>query len=338
MARSLRSVCRNAARAFTIIELLAAVAIFSVILVVIFGVTQQTGNAWRSTTSKIDAFQGARAAFESLTQTLGQATLNTYYDYYDAAGARRTVANASSFIPASYGRYSDLHFVAGKSLLGSDQISHAVFFQTPAGYSDQADFQDMETLLNATGYYVIHSADSSLPAFLDSVPNKPKQRFRYRLVEFLQPSQQLEVYAGTTGMDWFKTPLANDMVRPLQIAENVIALVVLPKRPARDSASALPPEFEYDSRAGSSKPQALTQHQLPPLVEVIMVAIDEPSAKRLESENGSSAPDLGVSTLFRDAADLEDDLQDLEDSLNAKRITYRIFRTTVALRNAKWSS
>ena len=61
---------------FTIVELLATMAILAVIVTVIFGITQQTANAWKSTSSKIDSFQASRAAFESITQSLSQATLN----------------------------------------------------------------------------------------------------------------------------------------------------------------------------------------------------------------------------------------------------------------------
>lgn len=321
--------------AFTLIEMLAAVAILAMILAVIFGITQQTGNAWRSTNSKIDAFQSARAAFDSLAQALGQATLNVYYDYYDASGNRRSAANAATFVPAAYGRYSDLHFLSGKSLVPG-QVTHGVFFQTPAGYSGAASLEGMDTLLNACGYYVTFTPEPSRPAFLDGLPNSPPARQRYRLMQLLQPSQELAVYAGASGDQWLTGALAASPAPVRQIAENIVALVVLPRRADNDLGAPLAPEFEYDSRAGLSNPQAVTQHQLPPLVDIVMVAIDEPSAKRLE--NGSSAPDLGLGSLFQSAANLDADLQALEATLNERRITCRIFRTTVALRNSKFSS
>lgn len=323
------------ARGFTVIEMLAAMAILTVILTVIFGITQQTGNAWRSTNAKIDAFQSARAAFETISQTLGQATLNGYYDYYDLDGNRRTAANASTFIPASYGRYSDLHFKSGKSIVPG-QVSHAVFFQTPAGYSETSASQGMDTLLNACGYYVTYEADPARPAFLDDLPNPPPVRHRYRLMHFLQPSEEMSVYATNTGSAWIDDALAADPTPVRQLAENIVALIILPRRASNDPGSALAPLYEYDTRAGSSRPQAATQHQLPPLVDIVMVAIDEVSARRLE--NGASPPDLGVAGLFSSASNLEADLAVLESTLNSQRIGYRIFRTTVALRNAKWSS
>ena len=123
---------------------------------------------------------------------------------------------------------------------------------------------------------------------------------------------------------------------PAQIAENVIALVILPKVSSQDTATGvanIASQYEYDSRDTG---KSATLNQLPPLVEVVMVAIDEVSARRLE--NGSSAVDFGVSGLFRDASMLDADLKTLEGKLADKNVKYQVFRTTVALRNSKWSS
>jgi len=321
---------------FTLIELLAATAIFAIIMVVIFGLTQQAGNAWRSSSSKIEAFQDARAAFDLITEKLSQATLNTYYDYADASGNTRTDVLAStgstqSFVPSSYRRFSDLHFISGKSLIPS-QVTHAIFFQTPAGYSASSVYQQMDTLLNACGFYVTFDKDSSRPGFFSSIPSSPAERYRYRLFEFIQPSEELSVFASGTGNAWFATPAASAYPPRAQIAENIIAMIVLPKSSDADGGS-LAPGYEYDSR---DKGSASTLNQLPPLVEVILVAIDEASAKRFAT--GATPPDLGVSGLFTDPARLEADLGVLEAGLVAKHVNYRIFRTTVPLRGSKWSS
>ncbi|MEQ1853294.1 MAG: hypothetical protein ABMA01_17075, partial [Chthoniobacteraceae bacterium] len=90
------------------------------------------------------------------------------------------------------------------------------------------------------------------------------------------------------------------------------------------------------------------RNQLPPVVQVAMVAIDEPGAELLADKFGSD-PFLGInySTLFRNPSMLEDnpataapgdgDLAKLEAILAAKRISYRIFSTNVSIRGAKWS-
>lgn len=322
------------AQGFTLVELLVSMAVFAMIMVVIFGLTQQAGNAWRSTSSKIEAFQGARAAFETITDTLSQATLNTYYDYADASGRSRNSLIASSgtaanFVPATYTRFSDLHFISGKALLPT-QVTHSIFFQTPAGYSASSSFQQMDTLLNACGFYVAFDKDPSRPAFLTT-----PERYRFRLFEFIQPSEQFSVFSSASGNSWFTVPAASSSPPRAQMADNIIALIVLPKASDADSAGTLAPLYEYDSR-DTTKP--VSSNQLPPLVEVVLVAIDEPSAKRLELKNGSTPPDFGLASLFQQPASLDDDLKALEKTLIGKHLNYRIFRTTVPLRSSKWSS
>ncbi len=121
-------------------DLLVSTVILAIILVVIFSITQQTGRVWKSSQAKIESFQSARAAFESLTRKLSQATLNGYYDYFDANG--RTPKDPSyDGKPARYGRQSDLHFISGPGLLTHPaQVSHAVFFQAPLGYSNATNW------------------------------------------------------------------------------------------------------------------------------------------------------------------------------------------------------
>lgn len=322
--------------AFTLVELMVAMAVFVMILLVILGITQTTSKAWSGARSKVDAFQSARLAFENISRTLSQATLNTYYDYFDASGARRTTNNAASFIPATYGRQSELHFVSGKTNVPS-QVTHSVFFQTPSGYATDIQYQTMGTLLNACGFYVVHTNDILRPPFLSSLPNAPTNETRYRLMQFLQPSEQMTVY-NSTGSAWFTSALGGSSPPIDQLAANIIALVVLPRKSTEDAAQPssglLATNYEYDSRAaGSGATQSATQNQLPPLVEIVLVAVDERSARRLEDEH------LQVPSLFtQDSQKLDADLANLENFLNQNRLVYRVFRTTVALHNSKWSS
>ncbi len=123
-------------------------------------------------------------------------------------------------------------------------------------------------------------------------------------------------------------PIADAPVRVL--AENIIALVLLPELSPHDADAAtdpIAPHFQYDSRAGDITSR--TKHQLPPLLRVVMVAIDEPSAARLNPP-GSTTPPAVLSilgTLFRDASSLDDDLGKLSTVLNNNNINYRIFDT-----------
>ena len=65
---------------FTLTEILVATAILAIIIGILFSMTQQTGKVWKNTTGKVEVFRTARNAFEAMTRTLSQATLNTYYD------------------------------------------------------------------------------------------------------------------------------------------------------------------------------------------------------------------------------------------------------------------
>lgn len=333
---------------FSLIELLVAVAILAVILGLILGITQMISQTWGKSTAKIEAFQGARTAFESLTRQISQATLNTAYEYYDASGGTMaSTADPNTFVPARYGRHSDLHFVSGKSL-APNQIGHALFFQAPLGYTDDtAQFGGMDTLLTACGFFLTYSDDHSLPGFIAGLSgNRPEKRFRYRLMQFLQPTQELNIYDPSVTNDraWFEGALKSTSPPVSILAENIVALVILPKLSQADAARAqaegrpdvLAGDFEYDTRRTTGSD--LTRHQLPPIVEVVLVAIDETSARRLCV--GATEPDFGVSvnTLFRDAERLDQDLATLTDALSALRIPYRVFRSEIALRGAKWSS
>lgn len=353
---ALRGVGPRGQRAFTIIELLAATAILGIILAVIFGITQQISNAWKNSSAKIEAFQGARGAFSAMTQQIGQATLNTYYDYYDAGGNRR-VAGDANFKPAKYGRYSDLHFVSGgwsgSGSLAPNQVTHAIFFQAPMGYATAVnstlDYSGMDTLLNACGYYIVYNTDNTRPQFLDdsTIPNSPPNRYRFRLMQFLQPSQQLAIYPYVSGAEknWFTTPLDSPTPPVRIVAENIIALILLPKSSTIEDqgADSLAPKFEYDTRSPAGVPDQ--KHQLPPVVEIIMVAIDEPSAQKICT--GSAMPDFGISGglsgLFKNASDLNDaggtpgDLAKLTKALEGRHVGYRVFRSQIALRGSKWS-
>ena len=81
-----------------------------------------------------------------------------------------------------------------------------------------------------------------------------------------------------------------------------------------------------------------TFNQLPPLVQVVMVAIDERSALRLP--NQSTPPNLGVanfSKLFTEPEKFDQDLKTIEEALILQKITYQVFNSMVPIEGAKWS-
>jgi uncharacterized protein (TIGR02599 family) len=78
---------------------------------------------------------------------------------------------------------------------------------------------------------------------------------------------------------------------------------------------------------------------LPPVVQVTMVAIDEPFMSRLAPDE-STAPKW-TAGLFKKAktdADYRHDVAALEKELRKEaRLNYRIFSTDLVLRGSKWS-
>lgn len=336
--------------AFTLVEMMVSTVILAIILLLVFGITQQTGDAWKNSSVKIQSFQAARAAFESMTRRISQATLNTYYDYYDDTATpsqpkARNKSNTATFIPTKYGRYSDLHFVTGAKLVPS-QVTHSIFFQAPIGYADEPDYQGLDAALNATGFFIRYESDK------DYRPSFVKAKERFRLMQFSQPTQELGIYdsilnnPATPGYPnlWFTKPLDVDSPPIWQIAENIVAMVINPKRSDQDASAGgldrnLTEEFEYDSRNTKdwiSGKQPITQNQLPPVVEVIIVAVDEPSFIRL-GEIPAPGPTLVAGNLFSQPKEIEGDLDRLQSDLKTKKLKYIVFRADVPIRAAKWS-
>jgi uncharacterized protein (TIGR02599 family) len=362
-------------KAFTIIELLVSMSIVMVLLVVLFQMVNQTSQIWKYTTGKAEQFRSARAAFESITRQLSQATLNTYWDY-DRVGDT-----------LSYTRQSELRFICGpatdliekgfpSSDTGAEAVGQAIFFQAPIGYVDSfkstalSSYEGLDNLLNTWGYFIKKGSDvNSRPPFISAsvVPEK----VRYRLMEFMQSSDKMSIYYYTSppkslanaawqlmsdlqrvnaqakyrnysGKEWFSEAIHNeedDQPVTHVLADNIIALVFEPRLSEKDMKTVpgglkLAPKYKYDSTKTEDEPSINPKNQLPPIVKVTMVAIDEESAARLAA---SSDPDLKIDDLFTDADAYDSNLEALKKTLDSKHLKYRVFSTDVSIRGAKWS-
>jgi uncharacterized protein (TIGR02599 family) len=393
-------------RGFTLVELLVAMGLLSLVLVLLASMTNSTASSWRFTSGKIEQFRGATNAFEALTRRLSQATLNTYWDYN------------SPIAPTLYFRQSELRFISGiAQATGTDtgavflsgattRPTDAIFFQAPLGFVDESplidnpNFGGLDTLVNTWGYYVEYNQDVR-PAFLNPnspthIPNPPPFRNRYRLMELMQPSNQMTIYNYTSGYDttgtnprnlnyvtnpalpglsvptlasgpstydstgrnWFMDAMTAAHPAVHVLAENVIALVLLPKLTPQDEqnleiagsipsatpGTSLSPYYSYDSTASNSNPYLNSQNQLPPVVQVTLVAIDEASANRMSPTDVTNL-DTELAGLFSNSSNYATDLKlnssnpnNLESYLIAHKINYRIFSSDVAIRGAKWST
>ncbi len=359
-------------------------AILILLMLILLSMTNATQRTWTNTTGRVEQFREAREAFESMTHRVSQATLNTYWDYQYSS-------TTSGTVPESYIRQSELRFISGPNLSGSatsnpPRPGHSIFFQAPLGFVSNSTYQGFNNLLNTWGYYVEFADDSSLPPFVSTLyAAHNKHRYRYRLMEMMEPSDSLSLYqytsgngkyqtnqpnnplymtgtgapVGYTGMEWFTVPLGNSSPKRA-IADNVIALVILPKLTPSDEKEVTPnytdaslaPNYTYDSTSiGAASSGAAvdienldSKNQLPPVVQVTMVAVDEASYSRFYS-NQTTPPDFGLGTLFQNVGDTQNpanagyaqDLNTLESTLQSKKLNYRVFTTNVSIKGAKWS-
>jgi len=375
---------------FTLVELIVSMGILVLLMLVLISITDATRRTWTYTTGKVEQFHDAREAFESITRKLSQATLNNYWAYDNP--------NA----PTRYERQSELRYLSGPAASGTSPLlsnaslndengsplattSHAVFFQAPLGYVSNPTYSNLETLLNTWGYFVEFGSDKHWwPGFVSSMAagKQPAQRYRFRVMELMEPSDSMTLYSYTsgtttsgssnaltyTGTQWFTAPLGLTPRPARVLAENIIALVILPKLSQADEISgsyndaSLAPNYRYDS-TGVSMPTTNLQdanldpvNQLPPVVQVTMIAVDETSASRLQSLTGTAMPDLGLSTLFQTASNYQADLDQLQANLLRHSFTdsgtsynpatsttpvlpmsYRVFTSAVSMKSAKWS-
>lgn len=355
---------KKSSQAFTLIEVLVAVAVLSVILVLLTEVTSQTQKVSRQVKKKVETFRETRAAFEAIARRTGQATLNSYWGYNDPNS------------PSTWMRQSELHFatVQADSVLSTKAApacGHAVFFQAPFGYAGSESSSDgdsrfdyMDGLLNGWGYYVEFNSD--LPArtpFLQDQTNTWPERKRFRLMELRIPSEQLTVMkpppATPDGLpaialettasginQWFADPdVRAKYARP--IAENVVALLISPRVPDGQTLEgdySIAPQYSYDSRLyqyENSQRAKTSRHQLPEILDITLIATDEGSWITYEDEHSQAVSELllkQVNNRFQRVDKYSEDIAELEQWMLDHHLEPRIFRMSISLRGAKFTT
>ncbi|MES2308968.1 MAG: prepilin-type N-terminal cleavage/methylation domain-containing protein, partial [Verrucomicrobiota bacterium] len=228
-------------RAFTLIEVLVATSILMLLMLMIFSIVGSTGKLWKETENKVGTFKEVRAALETINRRLSQATLNAYYDAYSYDEKQFCTSVTPTAVPQTYFRRSDLHFISGRS---SDLLhqtfpspTHCLFFQAYLGFTEnpsELGSGELNAYLNSCGYYIEYGKDSSLPLFLQKSTKASLQRYRYRLMEFLEPTEKMSVYetpadSSPMAQRWFSNKISNTS-HPYSrvLAENVIAFIVFP--------------------------------------------------------------------------------------------------------------
>ena len=341
---------------FTLVELLVSMVVLSIMLVLLTQLTSSLRSVISRTTSSIDAFKEARDAFETMTRRIAQATLNSYDDLNPNSGGTKSYVRASElrFISGDAGT-----LIAGSSYPDSSYPTDAIFFQAPLGFSMVPQYASLAQILNTCGYFIQWGSDQTLrPSFVSSPP-----RFRFRLMEVLEPSENLQIYNKTSGSstttpvrsaswyytarDWFQYPVLTESPTPVHVlAENVIFLALLPmvapqnatnpQGGALDGTSTdIASAYLYDTApnvTANSPPYA--QNQLPPMVYIMMIAVDEASFVRYQAINGTAMPtNLGLSGILTNAAytNRQQDVAQVTNALTAAKINYRIFSIAIPL-------
>lgn len=328
---------------FTILETLVAAAVLILMLSLVFGAISGVSAVTRRATDKVSSFQSARAGFDILTSTLSQATINSYWDYVDASGNFLTAANAAGFTPARYARQSELHFLIGNAGAGAFPgtlgTGQAVCFQAPTGLAASASLRGLNKLLNIHGFFVQYGEVNTLPS--PPFPAAPPV-YRYRLMQSVVESENFDVYDTNSGNAWLSGLVSEARTAP--VADNVVYMIVWPRKSSADDApgDALTSDFTYDSREGiSADPQPDSAHQLPPVIQITLVALDEATAKRICVSG--SAPAV-LSEVFNDPyalftqssqARFEEDLAEMGRRMGARKLEYRVFTGQIPLRESK---
>lgn len=345
---------RSRQRGFTLVEVALSMVILSVILLVSVQVLNQTQRAWKRGVARVEQFREARMAFDTITENLRQALLNTYQAYQYNNGDTPTVPTSKTQSPSKYIRQSELQFTTGQAqtLLPGGQasmlVTQAMFFQARLGLSDRAGYEGLNRLLCGRGYFIMYSGNDAF---------RPKhvtqQSSRFRLWEYRPTAEENTVYAVKPGK-WFIDAPANvitaseTIAKPADtrpIAENILALIISPQVTADDAELKktdpwwIAPKYAYDSKVLANEtidsPQG-TQHMLPPRVVVTLIAIDEASARKLAEKYPDAMPQLVPPEAFTLCANRQKDLKDLETKLKGEQLNYQVFSTTINMRNSKW--
>ncbi|HSI61881.1 MAG TPA: Verru_Chthon cassette protein C [Candidatus Saccharimonadia bacterium] len=340
---------------FTLVEVLLSITILSVVLVTTTMLLDASLGQLRIAEARLAQFREAQAAFETMSLRLAGCDISPYYGYEYQNQDQNTV-------PIGHKLQSDLHFVSGPARSGPQPLfasgqhpGHAIFFHGTYGFTEDDNWSGFGTLLNSWGFFVEFGDDSTTrAAFLNGTGGAPR-RYRFRLRELQVPAEQVRTYAAKLNSEstqekifaWFRdSKAASGQVHT--VAENILALIITPLVPpgSKDAngsdigVNGLAPAYYYDTRnyqhARTSQAES-TRHRLPPLLNLTLIALDEASAQRLEDLHGAAMPNLGMDLLFQDATRYHQDIQTLETSLQGLKLNYRVFSTTVRLRNARWT-
>ena len=346
--------------AFTLVEIMVSTGVMALLAATLFMLLSRTSDNVHEARSNADEFEQAQRAFATLTQRIGQATLN---NYRGSIRGKNWGEDKMGGDARRNQRMSDLRFACGPMQSGGSALDamegdpaafastrpgHGVFFQATTGDSGNVRtpaLVGLENLVNTWGYFVEAGPDE-LPQPSILATQNVARRIAPRLMELREPTQRLTIYSYTSGrpeysgFEWFRTPLA-DRTLVRTVVENIAALIVLPKltaqeterlapgAPADEQDALLAPQLFYHSGTPTppnTAPARDMRHRLPAMVDLTMVALDSETVARLYHPD--TLDPLNLRDAFHDAGQLRADLlldpaQPDHDSLERRLIAAR---------------
>jgi uncharacterized protein (TIGR02599 family) len=218
--------------------------------------------------------------------------------------------------------------------------------------------------------------DTLMPGWLDGLFGEQKQFRLIQIISPTEDLAVYNSTAAKNyDLDWlhdFSFPQnAANQPRARVLASNIPLLVMRPRLVPQDEETLAPkfgepfspatqgsflsPNYHYDSRvweeqypasgrvkaygAGRDQRAAIMRNQVPPIIDVAMVSVDPKSIVKLPA-NGDAPPaalQVGAS-LFRDSKLMDQDLETYGQQLSEAKVRYKIFRTSIQVKGAKWSN
>jgi uncharacterized protein (TIGR02599 family) len=188
-------------------------------------------------------------------------------------------------------------------------------------------------------------------------PTEYLQIYKLNLREMDQSASKEKVYEWFTegsysvNSDWNTSLTDRDtegFFRTTRVvAENIVAMILHPRESDEKRESGkdeLAPDYHFCSRrfqwGGGGDLATRTRHQLPPVIDITFVAVDETSFNQFVAREGIKSadddPQLLNKDLFKKAREFRKDLRALEDTLKSKKLDYRVFNTSLRIRESKW--
>ena len=316
-------------KGWTLIEVLISTSILAVLVMVMAEALNTTQRSWLASRSAAERQQTVDSAISVLSREVRQAMLASRPSYDTAL---------DKLVPAS-----DLHFVCGPAaelLPGVPGVcGDAVFFQRPGRDGD------LQRAMQACGFFVQFGGDEVWrPTFLTALPSNR----RLRLLQFHQPAENLTLFQPTAVIgeasrlsqltsrsdlyNWFVQPLSDTGAFKSSVsvvAENVVAMIVQ----ASPSAQRCYDSRRFQWEAGSAE-AALSRHQLPDMMDVTLVMVDEAGWARLAQDEAESLAAVVMSFVKAQSwqpETLQKSLDGLQALLQNHRLSTRISVMTAGM-------